>query len=197
MHTIPQLQQIIEKAGLSQINNIAPFLGSQALLPGKSPVSGTWDALVINPVKIVQAKIAGVGMFSVERDTTLDYIDGKVDNRFRGINPNGRDHTTYSGYIYDVTDQKFSSNATLPEGTKAVHGGDFAKKNVYMVRPEKNPIVWGRNTGRYDSRKASDVAASGNLMGEGFFIYGFGAMWMPDPSKFVMIELKDRNSGIR
>jgi hypothetical protein len=34
-------------------------------------------------------------------------------------------------------------------------------------------------------------------MGEGFFIYGFGAMWMPDPSKFVMIELKNRNSGIR
>ena len=72
-----------------------------------------------------------------------------------------------------------------------------AKHNVYLVRPERNPIVWGRNTGRYSSKKASDIASSSNLMGEGFFIYGFGAMWMPDPSKFVMIELKNRYSGIR
>ena len=72
-----------------------------------------------------------------------------------------------------------------------------AKHNTDWVRPERNPIVWGRNTGRYSSKKASDIASSSNLMGEGFFIYGFGAMWMPDPSKFVMIELKNRYSGIR
>jgi hypothetical protein len=191
------IERIIERHGLSQISNIAPFLGAQALLPGSSPVSGTWDALVINPVQIKKAKVPGVGMLSVNRDATLDHIDGKIDNRLRGINPGGKDHTTYSGYIWDVEDQMFSSNGKLPEGTQAVGKEMYAKHNVYLVRPERNPIVWGRNTGRYSSRKASDIAASSNLMGEGFFIYGFGAMWMPDPSKFVMIELKNRYSGIR
>ena len=191
------IERIIEKHGLSQVTNLAPFLGAERLLNGSSPVTGTWDALVVNPVKIVKAKVPGVGMLSVTKDTTLDYVDGKVDNRFRGINPGGKDHTTYSGYIWDVTDQKFSSNASLPEGTRAVGGEMMARHNVYLVRPERNPIVWGRNSGRYNSKKASDIAASGNLMGEGFFIYGFGAMWMPDPSKFVMIELKNRFSGIR
>ena len=190
------IERIIEKHGLSQVSNIAPFLGAQALLPGSSPVSGSWDALVINPVKIASAKVPGVGMLTVSRDSTLDYIDG-VDNRFNGTNPGGKSHTTYSGYIYDVTDKKFSANGVLPEGTVATGGENRAKHNVYLVRPERNPIVWGRQTGRYSSKKASDIAASSKLMGEGFFIYGFGAMWMPDPSKFVMIELKNRYSGIR
>lgn len=191
------IERIIEKHGLNQISMLAPFIGAESLLAGTTPISGSWDALVVNPVKILKARVPGVGMLSVTRDTTLDYLDGKVDSRFRGINPGGKDHTTYSGYIWDVTDQKFSSNATLPEGTRAVGGEMYAKSNVYLVRPERNPIVWGRNTGRYNSRKASDIAASSNLMGEGFFIYGFGAMWMPDPSKFVMIELKNRYNGIR
>lgn len=191
------IERIIEKAGLSQISNIAPFLGNQALLPGKSPVTGSWDALVINPVKILKARVAGVGMLSVKRDSTLDYLDGNVDVRYRGVNPGGKDDTTYSGYIYDVQDQEFSSNGTLPEGTKSIQGENVAKHNVYLVRPERNPIVWGRQTGRYSSKKASEISASSNLMGEGFFIYGFGAMWMPDPSKFVTIEVKNRASLFR
>ena len=69
--------------------------------------------------------------------------------------------------------------------------------NVYLIKPEKNPIVWGRENGRYSSKKAADIASTGKLMGEGFFVYGFGAMWLPDPSKFVTLELKNRMSGIR
>jgi hypothetical protein len=34
-------------------------------------------------------------------------------------------------------------------------------------------------------------------MGESFWIYGFGALWMPDPSKFVQISLKHKMGGIR
>jgi hypothetical protein len=73
------IERIIEKHGLSQVANIAPFLGSQALLPNSSPVSGAWDRLVVNPIKIYSAKVPGVGMLTVARDTTLDYLDGKVD----------------------------------------------------------------------------------------------------------------------
>jgi hypothetical protein len=47
----------------------APFIGSQALLPGTSPVTGTWDALVVRPVQFKEAKVPGVGMLSVTRNT--------------------------------------------------------------------------------------------------------------------------------
>lgn len=190
------IERIIEKHGLSQVSNFAPFLGAEALLPGTSPVTGSWDALVVRPVQFKEARVPGVGMLSVTRNTTLDNLGG-VDVRARGIAPGGRDHTSYSGYIWDVTDQKYSNNGKLPEGTKSVGGEMYAKHNTYLIRPEKNPIVWGRHTGRYSSQKASDIAATSNIMGEGFFIYGFGAMWMPDPSKFVMIELKNKKGGIR
>lgn len=190
------IEQIIAENAIKQVNNIAPLLGSQRVMDS-SPITGTWDKMALGVVKFESVYIPGVGKLSATEDKTLDYLDGHVDSRVKGINPGGKDHTTYSGYIWDVTDQRFSNNGKLPEGTRAVGGEMEAKSNVYLVRPEKNPIVWGRRNGRYSSRKASDIAASGKLMNEEFFIYGFGAMWMPDPSKFVMIELKNRMSGIR
>jgi len=134
------IERIIEKHGLSQITNFAPFLGSQALLPGTSPVTGTWDALVVRPVQFKEAKVPGVGMLSVTRNTVLDNLGG-VDVRAKGLAPGGRDHTSYSGYIWDVTDQKYSNNGKLPDGTKAVGGEVYAKHNTYLVKPEKNAIV--------------------------------------------------------
>ncbi len=191
------LERLINNAGLSQINNAASLLGASAVLPGKSFVSGTWDALVINPVKIVQAMLPGIGMLSVKRDTTLDKINEDRDIRYVGSNPHGYDDTTYSGYIWDVEDQEFSNNAKLPEGTTSITGNKVANKNVYLIRPDRNPIVFGNRTGRYSykSKQGSQIQATSNLMGEGFFIYGFGAMWMPDPRKFVLIEVKRRNSN--
>jgi hypothetical protein len=185
------LERIIAKHAQAQLNFLAPILGADRPF-AQHPVTGALNALVVAPVKFAEAMIPGVGRLSVTKDTSLDHIND-ADIRARGINPGGKDHTTYSGYIWDVTDQTFSSNATLPEGTKAVGGEMTAQHNVYLVRPERNAVVWGRENGRYSSRKASDVIASSKLMAEGFFIYGFGAMWMPDPSKFVMMELKNKS----
>ena len=185
------LERIIAKHAQAQLNFLAPILGADRPF-AQHPVTGALNALVVAPVKFAEAMIPGVGRLSVTKDTSLDHIND-ADIRTRGINPGGKDHTTYSGYIWDVTDQTYSSNATLPEGTKAVGGEMTAQHNVYLVRPERNAVVWGRENGRYSSRKASDVIASSKLMAEGFFIYGFGAMWMPDPSKFVMIELKNKS----
>jgi hypothetical protein len=190
------IQSIIAKHAQAQIINLAPLLGSDRILP-VNPVTGSLDALVVAPVKFAKAYIPGVGNLMATEDRTLDHLDGYTDVRVRGINPGGKDHTTYSGYVWDVTDKRFSSNSILPEGTKSLGGEMQASSNMYLVRPERNPIVWGRENGRYSSKRASDVVASSKLMAEGFFIYGFGAMWMPDPSKFVMIELKNRMSGIR
>jgi hypothetical protein len=185
------LERIIAKHAQSQLNLLAPLLGADRPF-AQHPVTGALNALVVAPVKFAEAMIPGVGRLSVTKDSSLDHIND-ADIRTRGINPSGKDHTTYSGYIWDVTDQTFSSNATLPEGTQSVGGETMAQHNVYLVRPERNAVVWGRENGRYSSRKASDVIASSKLMAEGFFIYGFGAMWMPDPSKFVMIELKNKS----
>lgn len=190
------IESIIANNAYSQVNNIAPLLGAQRVMDS-SPITGSWDAMNVGVVKFESAVIPGVGKLTVTRDSSLDFLDGHSDPRVGGINPGGKDHTTYSGYIFDVTDQRYSNNGKLPDGTRSVGGETQAKSNVYLVRPEKNPIVWGRRNGRYSSRKASDIAAAGKLMNEEFFIYGFGAMWMPDPSKFVMIELKNRMSGIR
>lgn len=189
------IERIIAKHAQNQLANFANLLGSDRILP-KNPVTGELDALVVSIVKFKSAMIPGVGMLSVRIDRSLDHISD-ADVRAKGINPGGKDHTTYSGYIWDVTDQTFSNNGKLPEGTKAIGGETNAKSNVYLIRPERNAIVWGRENGRYSSQKASDVIASNKLMGEGFFIYGFGAMWMPDPSKFVMIELKNKLGGLR
>lgn len=190
------IERIIQREATRQVTNLAPLFGQESRFPN-NPITGANNALKIGVVRFAEAYVPGVGNLSVTLDTTLDYLSDEVDVRRRGIAPGGRDHTSYSGYIHDVEDQFYSSNATLPDGTKAVGGETTARHNMYLVRPERNAIVWGRNNGRYSSKKASDIVASSNLMAEGFFIYGFGAMWMPDPSKFVMIELKNKFGGIR
>lgn len=189
------LESIIQYHANKQIVQIAPLLGSSRVLPD-NPVTGSLTDLRIAPVKFSQATLPGVGEFRATRDTSLDRISDEIDIRQRGINPGGKDYTTYSGFVWDVTDQKYSNNAKFPEGTTPVGGETRVAHNMYLVQPEK-PLYWGRDNGRYSSQKVSDIVSSKNLMGEGFWIYGFGAMWIPDPSKIVMIELKQRSGGIR
>jgi hypothetical protein len=38
--------------------------------------------------------------------------------------------------------------------------------------------------------RATDIVASAKTMHSSFFIYGFGALFLVDPSKMVTIELK-------
>lgn len=184
------IERIVAKNAKDQIIFLGSLMGSDRILP-VNPVSGSLTSLTVAPVKFQKAHIPGVGMLSCTKDFSLDHIND-ADIRARGVNPGNKDHTTYSGYIFDVTDQTYSSNAKFPEGTKAVGGETMVKHNVYLVRPERGAIIWGRETGRYSSKTFTDVRSSNKLMGEEFFIYGFGAMWMPDPSKFVTIELKNR-----
>ena len=190
------IKRIIQQNAIGQINNLANLLGADRVTEQRI-VTGPLDALRVARVQFADAEIPGIGRLSVVEDKTLNYLDEGTDIRRRGINPKGYDHTTYSGYVWNVQDQFYSNNAVLPEGTRAVGGEARAQHNVYLVRPEKNALVWGTTNGRYSSKTARDIVASSNIMGEGFWIYGFGAMWMPDPSKFVMIELKNRHAGIR
>ncbi len=190
------IETIIQNAGISQISELGGLLGADRVT--RDPiVTGGLRELEVNLVKVKSAYLPGVGRMEVIRDTSMDYMSNDIDVRRRGLNPNGKDHTTYSGIIWDVTDQLYSNNAMLPEGTVAVGGETKAKQNVYLVRPERFPVVWGRENGRYSSQKASDILSSGKTMHESFYIYGFGAMWLVDPSKFVMMELRDKYNNIK
>lgn len=186
------LEKLIQDNAIGQVNNLGNLINAESVM-GQKVVSGSLDDMKVNRVRFTSAYLPGVGMLEVSRDTTMDYM-AEADVTRRGINPNGYDHTTYSGVIWDVTDQAFSNNAKLPDGVTQVGGETRATKNVYLVRPERFPIVWGRENGRYSSQKASDIVASSKTMHESFFIYGYGAMWLTDPSKFVMIELKEKRA---
>lgn len=188
------LERIIQQHASQQLTALAPLMAGERATESRI-VTGELNGLSIALVRFKEVHLPGVGKFEAIRDTSLDYISG-TDVRRGGVNPGGKDHTTYSGIIWDVTDQMYSNNATLPEGTKAVGGETTARQNVYLVRPERNAVVWGRENGRYNSQKASDIVASSRTMHESFFMYGFGAMWLTDPSKFVMLELKERYGSI-
>lgn len=170
-----------------QINRISPLLGSDRAM-STSPVSGTWDALVLKPVKVKSVYLPGIGQVEHTVDKGLDYAaHGLQDRRFQGANANGFASTTYSGIMWDVTDQAYSNNGRMPAGVTNIGGNDRA--NIHLVVPKGDKVFWGTENGRYSSKSAKDIVASRKTMTESFFIYGSASTWMRDPSKFAMIEL--------
>lgn len=181
------IDTLIQKEFNVQLQVLSPLLGADRILP-VNPVSGSLDGLKLALIKAKTVNIPGIGWVEAIEDKTLDYIN-MTDKNLRGMNPNGKDYTTYSGIIWDVTDQTYSNNGKLPEGVTAV--GNNKSANIYMVRPRGESVYWGRQNGRYSSSQATDILASAKTMTEEFFIFGFAAIYMRDPSKFVMVELEE------
>lgn len=169
-----------------QIGNLAALLGADRLLP-KNPVSGDLYNLKLEPVRFTSVNLPGIGMVEIEEDHSLNFVN-ITDRNLRGMNPNGADYTTYSMIIWDASDQSYSNNNDLPKGTTRVGSND--KANIYLVTPKGDKIYWGKENGRYSPDKATDIVASAKTMHSSFFIYGFGALWMANPEKFVTIELE-------
>lgn len=169
-----------------QMNNIAPLMGYDRILPS-NPVSGTLYDLKLVPVRFTSVYLPGIGQVSHMVDKTLDY-SGMQDRMFKGANANGYAWTTYSGIIWDAADQQYSNNRRLPDNVTNIGGNTTA--NIHMVVPKGDKVWWGSENGRYSSKSARDIVASRKTMTESFFIYGTAAVWMRDPSKFVMIELE-------
>lgn len=180
------IDTLIQREFNQQLQVIAPLLGADRVTP-TNPISGNLDALKLAIIKAKTVNVPGIGWVEAIEDKTMDYMN-VTDKNSRGMNPNGKDYTTYSGIIWDATDQTYSNNGKMPEGVKMV--GNNKSANIYMVRPQGEAVYWGRQNGRYSSASATDILASGKNMSEEFFIFGFGAMWMRDPSKFVMVELE-------
>jgi len=170
----------------AQLANLGVLLGADRILP-ENPVSGDLYNLQLKPVRFTKVYLPGIGMVEIEEDKTLDFVN-ITDRNLSGMNPNGTDYTTYSMFIWDAADQTYSNNMDAPRGTEIV--GMNKDANIYMVTPKGEKIHWGRENGRYSVEKATDIIASSKTMHSSFFIYGHGAMWMKDPSKFVTIELE-------
>lgn len=171
-----------------QLATLGGLLGADRVLP-RNPVSGDLYNLRLDPVRFTEVNLPGIGWVEIEEDVTLNYMN-ITDRNIKGMNPNGYDYTTYSLIIWDATDQQYSNNADLPRGTRRV-GGDNREANIYMVAPMQDKIYWGRENGRYSVERATNIIASAKTMTASFFIWGFGAMWMKDPSKFVTIQLEE------
>jgi hypothetical protein len=91
--------------------------------------------------------------------------------------------------IFDASSQEYSNNATsnLPEGTNLAEGGN-ENANIFLVKPEGPVMYSGRSTGRYDSRRSSDIMSAGKYMAEEYFAYSVADIYVKDPSKIVMIH---------
>ena len=170
----------------NQLSNIAPLLGSDRILP-KNPVSGDLYNLSLEPIRWREVNLPGIGMVEIIEDIAMNNV-GVTDKNLRGMHPRGADYTTYSMIIWDAADQEYSNNQEVPKGTKLI--GNNSEANVYLVTPRGSKVHWGRSNGRYDASRASDIVASAKTMHSEFFIYGFGAMWVRDVTKFVSIELE-------
>lgn len=168
-----------------QLAALAPFLGSERMIP--NPISGDIYNLQLKPVRFTNVWLMDIGQVEIEEDMTLNYAN-ITDRNLAGMNPNGYDWTTYSMIIWDAADQYYSNNRDFPKGVTPI--GDNKEANIWMVAPKGEKIYWGRENGRYSVERAKDILSSSKTMTTSFWIYGFGAMWVKDPSKFVTLELE-------
>lgn len=180
--------QIIDKQVKAQLAVLAPLLGADRVLPS-NPVTGDIYNLKLALVRFTTVFLEGIGNLTVEEDTSLNFT-GLSDRRISGMHENGYDQTAYSVIAWDAEDQKYSNNKQLPKGATLVDGGN-PRANIYLVKPEGEYVYWGRRTGRYDSRTASDIMASFKEMGEEFWAYNNSCIFVSDPSRFVMLELDE------
>jgi hypothetical protein len=181
------IDTLIQREFNVQLQQIAPLLGSERVL-SSNPVSGDLYNLKLELVRAKTVNVPGIGWLEVMEDKSMNYIN-VTDKNLRGMNPNGMDYTAYSAFIWDVTDQEYSNNGDLPKGVTAV--GNNKEANIYMVTPKGDKVFWGRENGRYSMNSATDILASARTMHTSFFIYGFGAAWIKDQSKFVTLELEE------
>src|SRR5690606_30239592 len=182
------LDNIIRVEANAQLNAVSNLLGSDSMLPSKVVKGSNLYDLEVVPVKFARVTIPGVGKIEKVRDIALDYGTTYQDRHFVGVHAGGKNSTTYAGLAWDITDQRYSNNGRLPQGVTNIGGNDSS--NVYMVVPKGDKVYWGTAHGRYSSVSAQNIIASRKTMTEEFFIYGSAAIWIKDPSKFVMIELE-------
>ena len=170
----------------AQAPQIERWLGSDALI--KNVVTGSDNLnLAFNPVRFVEAYLQGIGKVRIKHDPALDHYPG-ADRFQSGMHQGGLAHTAYSMVVWDVADQKYSNNNTLPQGASLVEGGD-AGANMYIVKPTDGMTWFGGENGRFSSMTNSNIVSSSKYQTEGYWIFSIVAAWVKDLSRYVIIEL--------
>ncbi len=183
------LLDIFREEVLAQTTGLAPYLGTDRILP-KSPVSGSnLDDLRLETVMFTEVPIPDIGVVSIEHDASLDYIP-MADRFSKGFFGGGYAHTSYSLVVWDAADPEYSNAFTdLPSGVNLPEGFN-ENANIYYVKPEGDHMYWGYRNGRYAGDKASEIMSSMKIMGREFWAYNMSAAWVRDVTKYIVIELK-------
>lgn len=183
---------LFQEQALLQLQRLAGLglMGTDRALP-KSPISGDLAGLTLAPVMFKEIFIPSIGTVTIEHDPSLDWEPGS-DFQLMGHQPYGRGRGTWTAVIWDVTDGQYSNNK---EGIKAsnfsgkvVEGGN-SNANIFLVKPEGVMNYWGSQNGRWDGGKAYIQQGGLKHLAQEFFAFNSSAIWVKDPSKFVMIEL--------
>lgn len=180
---------IFREEVLVQLEGLAPFLGTDRVLPS-SPIKGKdLTSLALEPVMFQTVNIPEIGIVTIEHDPSLDY-QPLTDRYEQGFYGEGYAWTSYSMVIWDAADAEYSNALTgLPSGTKLVDGGTN-KANIYYVKPEGESMWWGYQNGRYSPDNASGIASAMKRMGREFWAHSMSAAWVRDISRYICIEMK-------
>ncbi|MCB1711379.1 MAG: hypothetical protein KDH96_02505 [Candidatus Riesia sp.] len=174
-------------AQLDRLSNVTNLFGTDGQIP-KSPIEGTdLMSLKLNPVAFREVFLPGIGTVVPVHDFALDYMS-EADRFSQGFHPYKKSHTTYSAVIWDARDQSYSNNKKLPKGVSLVEGGNN-EGNIFLVKPEGELTISGYTNGRYNPYKSSEILSSVKQRGNEFWAWNSCAIWLADPSVFVMIEL--------
>lgn len=174
-------------AQLTRLNGTVGLFGDDGQLP-TTPITGpNLQNLSMQPVRFTNVFLPGIGNVTVKRNVALDYMS-YADRFSRGFHPYQKSHTTYSAIIYDATSSEYSNTNDIPEGAKLVENGN-AVSNIYLVKPEGSIRYSGYEGGRYSPYRNEDILSSVKTRSVTYWAYNSCAIFIPDPSRFVMIEL--------
>ncbi len=173
---------------LAQVSGLAPFLGTDRLLPS-SPVKGkSLTSLELEPVMFQKVNIPEIGIVEIVYDPSLDY-DELSDRHSAGFYGDGYGRSSYSLVIWDITDKAYSNAYVgMPNGAKLVDGGDMSA-NVYYVKPQGENFYWGFTNGKYAPDNARGIVSGMKKMGREFWAHVTSAGWVKDIGKSIVIEL--------
>lgn len=154
-------------------------------------VTGDLMNLTVNPMKIKEAFLPGVGYVSVEHDPSFDYLPN-VDRTSAGFVGRGGYHKySHSLIITDATDTYYSNLVSKIRGGDLVEGG-YDKTNIYYVKPEGPNRTWGHKQGRMnDGNQFGNISSALNYMGREFWALVESGVIVLDTTRSIIIELQD------
>lgn len=184
------IMALIQQESVKQMTNLAPFQGTERVLPSNPVTGSSLTELRVNPVRFVEALFPGVGWVEVEHDPSLDY-QPLTDRGSRGFfGEEGYADSSYSAVIWDLMNVDYTDVNKVIGGNASLMSGGNAKANIYYVKPEGEGFYMGYSEGRWSPNKATDIASSLKHMAREFWCHSISAGWVKDISRFVIIELK-------